>query len=61
MWKSFIEGFCKVEMLCYQGVPNWLGWVNIGILTLVLGGGVLMILFSFIEQDAAERKLKLNK
>ena len=24
---SFINGFCKVEFLCYQGEPNWLGWL----------------------------------
>ena len=24
---SFINGFCKVEFLCYLGEPNWLGWL----------------------------------
>lgn len=27
MWDSFIDGFCKVEFLCYAGDPNWLGWI----------------------------------
>jgi len=28
---KFITGFCKVEFLCYQGEPNWLGWGLLGI------------------------------
>jgi hypothetical protein len=28
-WASFITGFCKVEFLCYNAEPNWLGWVAI--------------------------------
>jgi hypothetical protein len=26
LWTDFIAGFCKVELLCYGGDPNWLGW-----------------------------------
>lgn len=29
-WDSIIIGFCKVEFLCYQGEPNWLGWLILG-------------------------------
>lgn len=29
-WQSFIEAFCKVEFLCFQKEPNWLGWAIIG-------------------------------
>jgi hypothetical protein len=25
-WSQFIPGFCKVQFLCYDGMPNWLGW-----------------------------------
>jgi len=24
-WQAFIHGFCKVEFLCYNREPNWLG------------------------------------
>jgi len=27
----FIKGYCKVEFLCYEGWPNWLGWALLGI------------------------------
>lgn len=26
IWNNLIGEFCKVEFLCYQGEPNWLGW-----------------------------------
>ena len=25
--ESLYSSFCKVEFLCYQGEPNWLGWL----------------------------------
>ena len=25
--EDFFNSFCKVEFLCYQGDPNWLGWI----------------------------------
>lgn len=24
---SFFSSFCKVEFVCYEGEPNWLGWL----------------------------------
>ena len=33
LWQFFIDGFCKVELLCFTGDPNWLGWI-----VLVIGG-----------------------
>lgn len=36
-WHSFLESFCKVGVLCYQGEPNWLGW------TVVIVGGILAV------------------
>ena len=27
MWSDFIAVFCKVEFLCNNGDPNWLGMV----------------------------------
>ena len=38
IWDEFINGYCKVEFLCYGGEPNWLGWVvMIGIGLSILG------------------------
>ena len=25
MFDNFINSFCKVQFLCYEGEPNWLG------------------------------------
>ena len=36
---GFIESFCKVEAVCYQGDPNWLGWlllIPLGLLVFIL-------------------------
>jgi hypothetical protein len=37
-WDKFIFEFCKVEFVCWQGEPNWLGWI-------VLACVVLFILY----------------
>lgn len=29
LWASFITSFCKVSIVCWQGEPNWLGWIVI--------------------------------
>jgi len=29
-WGNFIPGFCKVEFLCYEAEPNWMGWILLG-------------------------------
>jgi len=42
MWESFIQGFCKVEFLCYAGDPNWLGWMVMAIPVLII---VLVFLY----------------
>ena len=36
--ERFIFEFCKVELLCWHGWPNWLGW-------LVLAFGALLLFF----------------
>ncbi len=33
-WNWFITEFCKVEFLCYQAEPNWMGWVVIAVVAL---------------------------
>lgn len=35
-WKSFLNEFCKVEAVCFEGDPNWLGWILVGLLGLFL-------------------------
>ena len=45
-WYWFIDGFCKVEFACYQGSPNWLGWI-------IIGFGALLILSITISLLAA--------
>jgi len=46
--KSFLVGFCKVEAVCFEGDPNWLGWILIGILVIVLVI-VLIIIWALLE------------
>jgi len=29
-WSQFIPSFCKVQVLCYEGTLNWLGWGLLG-------------------------------
>ena len=26
-WNSFINSFCKVEFLCFNNEPNWMGYI----------------------------------
>ena len=54
MWDSFITSFCKVEFLCYAGEPNWLGWVPIGIIGMILfiiGGVIVTVVFSWFDDE----------
>jgi len=44
-WDKFIYGFCKVEFLCWQGDPNWLGWAVIGMAVFIL----IMLVFAMIS------------
>ena len=39
-WNTFVPGFCKVEFLCYDAEPNWLGWLILGI------GGIFAAMFA---------------
>ena len=34
-WQSFLVEFCKVQAVCWQGDPNWLGWIAIAVGALV--------------------------
>jgi hypothetical protein len=44
-WDAFIVGFCKVDFLCYDGEPNWLGWGVVGFGTLIVLA-ILGVIFS---------------
>ena len=35
-WKDFIVGFCKVDIVCWHGEPNWLGWLILGVGAIVI-------------------------
>ena len=47
MWDKFIYEFCKVQFLCYEWEPNWLGWILIsavfGIALLAVFVGISLI------------------
>jgi hypothetical protein len=36
LWDRFIVGFCKVEAVCWNGEPNWFGWILIAVLAFIL-------------------------
>ena len=44
LWHSFLYGFCKVDFLCWQGDPNWLGWAAIGVGTWIALVIVIVVL-----------------
>jgi len=43
-WNNFIASFCKVEFLCYAYEPNWLGWVLIAWLGVMVVGVIVLLL-----------------
>jgi hypothetical protein len=68
MGESFIDGFCKVEFLCYQGEPNWLGWVVLipaGVVGLICAliflGYILGLLVTANTTTKEERIMEYNK
>lgn len=42
-WTGFITGFCEVQFLCYEGHPNWLGW-----LILLFGACIVAAMISLL-------------
>jgi hypothetical protein len=49
LWDKFIFEFCKVEFTCWNGEPNWLGWMLIGVGALILLGISLAILVAVLN------------
>jgi len=48
LYGKFVFGFCKVGFVCWNGDPNWLGWISIGIGGLLIGGPILYVSVMFI-------------
>lgn len=46
-WIKFINGYCKVDFLCVNNDPNWLGWIPIGFLSFIFIGLMIGIVFVF--------------
>ena len=43
-WETVVPGFCKVEFVCFQNEPNWLGWIILGCAGLMLLGYAFFVL-----------------
>jgi hypothetical protein len=48
LWEKFLFEFCKVGVVCWNGEPNWLGWLALafGALVLVIFALTLLVLTS---------------
>ena len=46
LWNEFLIGFCKVDFVCWEDDPNWLGWIFIGIIGYLIFGFILTLLSS---------------
>ena len=47
-WTWFITGFCKVDFVCFEGSPNWLGWILLVfffLFVLILTLGLIFAMF----------------
>ena len=56
MFESFISSFCKVEFLCYQGDPNWLGLILLGIGALVVIGIAYLDFAGAVANELGDKK-----
>jgi MFS family permease len=52
-WAAFLNEFCKVQSVCYEGNPNWLGWILIGFFLLIVYS-ISAVLFGYVS-DKFER------
>ena len=43
MFDNFINSFCKVQFLCYEGEPNWLGVILLFPLVIIVFGCVALL------------------
>ena len=49
-WHEFLDSFCKVGAVCYQGEPNWLGWTVLTVGGLFAVTTALSILLGLIAR-----------
>ena len=62
VWNKFIVGYCKVDFLCYNGDPNWLGWIPLIGIGIVVSLSIIFGILSAIEQESTRRKIDaINK
>lgn len=50
-WIKFINGYCKVGFLCENNDPNWLGWIPIGFIGILLSLSLIFGLLEAIERE----------
>ena len=63
-WDILLFELCKVDVVCWQGEPNWLGWVVIAIPILILIRVIKRIwnaLESYNEQTEFRKSSSKNK
>ena len=49
MFDSFINSFCKVQFLCYEGEPNWLGLIVLFPLVIIVASSMLYLIKTFFD------------
>jgi drug/metabolite transporter (DMT)-like permease len=56
-WDSFLNGFCKVSFVCWNGNPNWLGWILVGLLGVLLGVICFLLWISLLKAIMKEAEI----
>ena len=49
MSDNFINSFCKVQFLCYEGEPNWLGLIVLFPLVIIVASSMLYLIRIFFD------------
>ena len=49
MFDNFINSFCKVQFLCYEGEPNWLGLIVLFPLVIIVASSMLYLIKTFFD------------
>ena len=60
MWNKFINGYCKVDFLCFNNEPNWLGWIpliGVSVVFFILFFSALIRLSEAEKRDQISREL----
>lgn len=57
-WNKFIIGYCKVDLLCVNNDPNWLGWFILIVLGLFFSFCLIAVVGSAFESADTNRRLK---